>query len=249
MRAYLLFVLILSRLAWWDLIDKIRITVSWRWARRALDRGMPNRARGLFAIARFTIGLRLHIDVDDRDMPSKILIVSNHQSIIDIVAIMAAFRHHAVRFVAKKELESGYPAVSRVLRVQRHALISRSGDFATAMKRIERLGKTIRDNEGAVIFPEGTRSRDGSVLPFHSGAVRRIHASQALPIVALAVDGGWKITGLQDLIRMKRGHEYRISVVDVYPSVRDKRELLVQIETAQRSIEETIHRWRDEGLT
>lgn len=214
-----------------------------------MDRGMSGRARGLFAVARLAVGLQLRIDVDDSKMPSKLLIISNHQSIMDIVAIMAAFRSHAVRFVAKEELGSGFPAVSRVLRVQRHALISRAGNFATAMKRIERLGRTIRANEGAVIFPEGTRSRDGEVLTFHSGAVRRVHASQGLQIVVVAVDGGWRITGLQDLVRMKRGHRYRIAAIDVYPPATGKRELLEQLTSAHDSIERTIARWRAEDLT
>ncbi|MFP4152883.1 MAG: lysophospholipid acyltransferase family protein [Alkalispirochaeta sp.] len=249
MRAYLLFLLVLSRLFWWDLLDKIRITVSWNWARRGIDREMSHRARGLFAVARLAVGLHLRIDVDDRRMPSRILIIANHQSVIDIVAIMAAFRHHAVRFVAKRELRHWFPAVSRVLRVQRHALISRSGDFASAMKQIERLGRTIRDNEGAVIFPEGTRSRDGAVHTFHSGAVRRILASQPLPIVAVAVDGGIGISRMQDLVKMKRGHQFRIAVVAEFPPVTGKRELIEQLTVAETVIAETLAEWRERGYT
>jgi len=249
MRAYLLFLLVLSRLFWWDLLDKFRITLSWNWARSGIDREMPHRARGLFAVARLTVGLHLRNEVDDRRMPSRILIIANHQSVIDIVAIMAAFRHHAVRFVAKRELQRWFPAVSRVLRVQRHALISRSGDFASAMKRIERLGRTIRDNEGAVIFPEGTRSRDGAVHTFHSGAVRRILASQPLPIVAVAVDGGSGISRMQDLVKMKRGHQFRIAVAAGFPPATGKRELLEQLSAAESAIAGTIAEWRERGYT
>lgn len=248
MRAYLLVFLLLARLLWWDVLDKLRITVSMRWARRAMDRDVPRRARGLFAVARLTVGLRLSVDVDDRTMPDRVLIISNHQSVIDIVAIMAAFRHHAVRFVAKRELKHWFPAVARVLRVQRHALISRHGDFASAMHQIERLGRTIRRGEGAVIFPEGTRSRDGVVRTFHSGAVRRIHASQALPIVAVAVGGAEGIARVQDLTRLRRGHMVRIRTVAVYPSVAGKRALLDQLSHAQEEITRTVEGWKQGGV-
>jgi len=249
MRAYLLFILVFSRLIWWDLLDKIRISISWTWARRAMDNEVPLRARKLFAVARLTVGLHLKMDVDETKMPDRILIISNHQSVMDIVAIMAAFRNHPVRFVAKQELGRWFPAVSRVLRVQRHALISRHGDFGAAMRRIERLGKTLRPGEGAVIFPEGTRSRDGTVRTFHSGAVRRIHASQSLPVVAVAVDGGWRFARMQDLTRMGKGQEFRIALCNVFPPARSKGELISQIDEAQRTIEGTLDEWRKAGLT
>ncbi len=249
MRAYLLFILVFSRLVWWDLLDKARIAVSWKWARRAMDREVPLRARKLFAVARFTMGLRMRMDVDETDMPDRILIVSNHQSVMDIVAIMAAFSGHPVRFVAKQELGRWFPAVSRVLRVQRHALISRRGDFGSAMRQIERLGRTIRPGEGAVIFPEGTRSRDGKVRTFHSGAVRRLHASQSLPVVSVAVDGGWRFARMQDLRRMGKGHEFRIALCNVFPTARTKGELVSQLNEAQQAIEKTLDEWRKAGYT
>lgn len=249
MRAYLLLVLVLSRLFWWDLADKVRIAISWKWARSVMDRHMSDRAQGLFAVARFAVGLRLRIDVDDTEMPDRILIIANHQSVIDIVAVMAAFRRHAVRFVAKEELGRWFPAVSRVLRVQRHALISRRGNFGAAMRRIERLGKTVRNGEGAVIFPEGTRSRDGTVRTFHSGAVRRVHASQNLPIVAVAVDGGWGVARMQDLARMRWGHQYRIATAATFPPVDSKRELLDQLTAGEEAIRTMIAAWRQDGLT
>ncbi|MFA7568193.1 MAG: lysophospholipid acyltransferase family protein [Alkalispirochaeta sp.] len=249
MRAYLLFTLIFFRLICWDILDKLRIAVSWKWARRALDREVPQRARKLFALARFSVGLSLMVENRRRVLPETLLIVSNHQSVIDIVAIMAAFPNHAVRFVAKKELGSWFPAVSRVLRVQRHALISRHGDFGAAMRRIERLGRTIRQGEGVVIFPEGTRSLDGKVRTFHSGAIRKIQASRPLPMVAVAVDGGWRFARMQDLTRMERGQEVRIAFCNVFPPAQSKRELITQLDTAQQDIERTIKGWREAGRT
>ena len=158
-------------------------------------------------------------------------------------------RGRRVRFVAKKELQSGFPAVSRVLRVQRHALISRHGDFSTAMRRIERLGRSIRDGEGAVIFAEGTRSRDGSVRTFHSGAIRRLHSAQPLALVAVAIDGGWRFSRVVELSRLEPGHRYRVASVAVYSVVHTKRELLDQIADARETINTKINEWREAEFT
>jgi 1-acyl-sn-glycerol-3-phosphate acyltransferase len=247
MRSVLLLGLIFAQLFWWDLLDKVRIAVSWDGAHRAIDRDIAGRAVRLLAIARLVVGLRVRSEIDERMIPRRFIVLANHQSLIDIVVIMAAFHSRSIRFVAKRELRRWFPAVSRVLRVQRHALISRHGDFATAMKEIERLGRTLRDNEGAVIFPEGTRSRDGIVHTFHSGAVRRLLAAEALPIVVIALDGGTGISHMDDLAGLRRGHEYRLKVLQVLPPATGKRALIAQIGHAQEIITDQLKRWRTAG--
>ena len=114
------------------------------------------------------------------------------------------------------------------------------------MREIERLGRTLRPREGAVIFPEGTRSRDGEVHTFHSGAVRRLLASCPLPMVVVAVDGGAGFSRLGDLGRMERGHEFRAAVVAVYPAAAGKRALVENIGAAEATIRATVARWRRE---
>lgn len=244
MRATLLLFMIIAQLVVWDLLDKVRILISWQWARRAIDREITGRALRLFAIARLLTGLKLEIEIDPQTLPSRLIVVSNHQSMIDIVAIMAAFRHHMVRFVAKRELERWFPAVSRVLRVQRHALISRHGDFNHAMRAISRLGTRTSDGEAAAIFPEGTRARDGELQEFHTGAVRRLHAAQPLPIAVVAIDGGWQVAHMEQLARIERGHRFRLAVLAVLPATHDKRTLVAQIATAHEMIAARIAEWR-----
>ncbi|HKK47859.1 MAG TPA: lysophospholipid acyltransferase family protein [Alkalispirochaeta sp.] len=244
MRTGLFLVLIVMQLFWWDLVDKVRMTMHWSWARAAVDRDVADRARRLLAIARFTIGLRVRIEIDEDRISDRFMVVANHQSVIEIAAIMAAFRNHSVRFVAKRELRHWFPAVSRVLRIQRHALISRHGDFPTAMRQIEHLGRTLRPREGAVIFPEGTRSRDGRVNTFHSGAIRQLVATGPLPMVVIAVDGGTGFSSLKDLAGMTPGHVFRLKMVAIYPPAPGKRALIAQLQEAQNLITQTITQWR-----
>jgi 1-acyl-sn-glycerol-3-phosphate acyltransferase len=248
MKAYLLLALVISQLLWWDILDKVLIAYRWSRARSFIDRTISWRGRRLFAIARFAVGLDLTIDIDQDRLPDQMIIVANHQSVIDIIALLAGFPNHSLRFVAKRELGRGFPAVSRVLRVQRHALIPRDGDFGRAMTEIERLGRHLTGSVSPVIFPEGTRSRDGEVHRFHSGAVRRLHRAKTLPIVAVAVDGGWRFSTMTELSRVPPGHRYRVQLIDVYPPVTEKSSMIQQISDAERGIADTITRWRSETI-
>ena len=101
-------------------------------------------------------------------MPEKgpLIIVANHQSMYDIPPIIWRLRTYHPKFVSKKELGKGIPSVSFNLRHGGSVLIDRK-DRRQAMKAIAGLGSYIeRTGRSAVIFPEGTRSRDGNPKPF-----------------------------------------------------------------------------------
>lgn len=244
MRSLTILLLLIAQLVAWDIADKVRIALSWRLARRHIDRWVSWRARRLFAIAHLMTGIRLAVEIHHNSLPQRMVIVANHQSVIDIVALLASFRRHSIRFVAKAELGRGFPAVSRVLRVQRHALIHRTGDFGTAMRRIERLGRSLVGNESVVIFPEGTRSRTGELGEFHSGAIRRLLSAQPLPIVAVAVDGGWQFGTLAAVSKLPRGFVYRARAVGTWPAPRGKHELTAVLGEAHARIAATLADWR-----
>ena len=50
-----------------------------------------------------------------------------------------------------------------------------------------------------VIFPEGTRSRDGSLQPYKSGAVRIVANETGLPLLPVAIDGTYVAPDLRGL--------------------------------------------------
>ena len=99
-----------------------------------------------------------------KDKP--LIIVSNHQSMYDISPIMWYMRKHHVKFVSKKELGKGIPSVSYNLRHGGSVLIDRKNP-RKALPDMMKFGEYIeKTNRAAVIFPEGTRSKDGAPKPF-----------------------------------------------------------------------------------
>lgn len=122
-----------------------------------------------------------------------LIIVANHQSMYDIPPLIWYLRKHHVKFISKKELGKGIPSVSYNLRHGGSVLIDRK-DAVGSIKAIEDFAKRIEKNKwAAVIFPEGTRSRDGKPKPFKTkGLLTMIkHAPDAL-IVPVTINNSWK---------------------------------------------------------
>lgn len=127
-----------------------------------------------------------------KDKP--LIIVPNHQSMHDIPPIIWFMRKHHPKFVSKKELGKGIPSVSYNLRHGGSALIDRN-DRKQALNEIIKLGKYIEEhNRSAVIFPEGTRSRDGRSKPFKTTGLKLLmkNAPSAL-VVPISIDNSWKM--------------------------------------------------------
>jgi len=123
-----------------------------------------------------------------------VVFISNHQSMFDIPLEGWYLRAYRPRFVAKRELTHGVPAVSYALRTLGHALIDRN-DARQSITAIREYARRLpAAGRSAAIFPEGTRSRDGVMQSFKSAGI--LATLKELPhatIVPLVVDGSWQI--------------------------------------------------------
>ncbi|MGH7506518.1 MAG: lysophospholipid acyltransferase family protein [Longimicrobiales bacterium] len=136
-------------------------------------------------------GVRVRVEGLERlpkDAPR--IIASNHESWYDVFAL-AAFIPGPYRFIAKKEL-TRIPLFGRAWQAAGHISVDRS-DRQAAIRTLDSAGRSIReDNSSIVIFPEGTRSPTGELLPFKKGAfMLAIHTG--VDIVPVGVSGGRRI--------------------------------------------------------
>lgn len=122
----------------------------------------------------------------DRD--GNYILVSNHASMFDIPAIMSLFPH--LRIMFKKEL--GYiPFWGWALRWGYHITVDRKKG-TEAVKSLERAANAIKKGGQVLLFAEGTRTRDGKLLPFKRGAFS-LAAKSGVPIVPLTINGSYSI--------------------------------------------------------
>jgi 1-acyl-sn-glycerol-3-phosphate acyltransferase len=182
------------------------------------------------------------------ELPDRFLLVANHQSLMDIPVCMALFPGRKLRFVAKRELGDGIPLVSLILRSQGHALVKRRGDATQAMHSILRFARRCeREGTCPVIFPEGTRSRDGRVGTFHTAGARKILDETPLPLVIAVLEGGWRIATIKDLVRNLRGARFQVRVLSVTPTISAKKDVLSALARAHDEITAALVEMRSLG--
>jgi 1-acyl-sn-glycerol-3-phosphate acyltransferase len=122
------------------------------------------------------------------------IFVSNHQGLYDIPPIIWYLRKHYPKFISKKELGKGIPGISYNLRHGGSALIDRKNPkqaIVIISKFADYLNKT---HHSAVIFPEGTRSRDGRPKKFAGTGLQILlkKMPHAL-VVPITINNSWKL--------------------------------------------------------
>lgn len=162
-----------------------------------------------------------------------LIIVPNHQSMHDIPPIIWFMRKYHPKFVSKKELGRGYPSVSYNLRVGGSVLIDRD-DKKQALGEVIKLAKYIEEhNRSAVIFPEGTRSRDGKSKPFKTTGLKLLlkNAPSAV-VVPVTINNSWKMLKYG---KFPNGLGNHITFT-VHPSIEITNNLDAVIEQAEKTV-------------
>lgn len=122
------------------------------------------------------------------------IFVCNHQSTFDIPPLGWYLRKYHPKYVSKKELAKGVPSVSFNLRNGGSVLIDRKNGGA-ALKDLMGFGKKINENKwSAVIFPEGTRSRNGEPKAFSSNGLKVLTKTNPdAYVVPISINNSWCI--------------------------------------------------------
>ena len=130
----------------------------------------------------------VHISVDNRsnlESHQPYVFMANHASTIDIWALFLAIPRR-VRMIAKKQL-ARIPLFGWVMWAGRFIFIDRQ-NAAAARRSIDDAGRRIRGGDSVLIFPEGTRTRDGQLGAFKKGGFH-LAMEAGVPIVPIALRG------------------------------------------------------------
>lgn len=152
-------------------------------------------------------GVKLAVDgLEHVDPARPTIYVSNHQSVIDVPVLFMAIPKD-LRFVAKSQLR-WVPFLGWYMWFAGHIFVHR-GNPRRTVASLRAAGARIRAGTSIVLFPEGTRSGDGRLLPFKKGAFALAEAA-GVPLVPITIHGsgrlmpkrGWQIHPGQIQVRI-----------------------------------------------
>lgn len=166
-----------------------------------------------------------------------VIFMSNHQGNFDILSLFFAIPQR-FSWIAKEELFR-IPVFGHSMARAGYIPLDR-GDGRRALKSMDVAAAAIRGGRSVVIFPEGTRTADGSLLPFKRGGFL-LAGKAGVPIVPLTINGSMQINP-KDCLELHPG-TIRIVFADPIPTAGvagKERERLM--EEVRRAIDEGLER-------
>jgi 1-acyl-sn-glycerol-3-phosphate acyltransferase len=138
----------------------------------------------------FFAGVRLDVTgVEQIPADGPVIFMGNHQGNFDIMALTRAIPRR-FSWLAKEELFR-IPLFGGAMRRAGYIPLDRS-DGRRALKSMEAAAARIKNGTSVVIFPEGTRTHDGSLLPFKRGGFL-LAGKARVPIVPFTINGSMAI--------------------------------------------------------
>lgn len=174
--------------------------------------------------------------LENLDGKGPYILMSNHQGYYDIFALLA-YLPIQFKWLAKKELFS-IPFFGWTMAAAGYIRIDREGTRQT-VEAINEAVQKIRDGLSVVIFPEGSRSPDGSIQPFKKGGFTLAIKSK-VPIVPIAISGSREIMPKERLTASPGEIRVRVGApIDIHNySMKDRKNLM---EKVRESILENFH--------
>ncbi len=194
---------ILIPLAWLFPVPVARFLVPWS----RLSAAAP------LVLLRIIAGVR--ISIEGAIGRENRVVIMNHQSVIDALIAYRVTRGYLMLIPTRSRYAWGLPGVSPYIRMARFPLIAQTRQsLRTDLEAIAEAADRCRRGEASFfIFPEGHRSRDGSILPFMIRGLRIVLAHAPLPVYCMVGDGMWHIRTMADTFTKAAGTRIRIRII------------------------------------
>lgn len=149
-------------------------------------------------------GIRVSLEGLENITSPPYIFMCNHQSALDIFSLLSALPM-SFKWIAKRELFF-IPFFGWAIKRGGHVSLDRKNP-REALKAIDEAARKIKGGMNIVIFPEGTRSKDGNLLPFKKGGFS-LALRARVPVVPVGIRGTSRLQPKGSFIPKEKGIIY-----------------------------------------
>ncbi len=181
--------------------------------------------------------------VDGAIGPENRLVIMNHQSLMDIIIGIRASPGNLTLIPTRRRYAWGIPGISMFVRLARYPLISQTRKSIRAdLAVLEEAAERCRRKEvSLLIFPEGHRTKDGTILPFMTRGLRIVLSRAPLPVYCIVADGMWQVRTLADTARRVAGSSVHVRIIGPFQPPAEESEIPEFLSLLRDRMIETLH--------
>lgn len=188
-----------------DLVQRLLIAP---WVKLRPSRRIPVLGRWINAMATLVLTSVGRVGGASIRLPPRVvpcepgtLIVMNHQSVLDIPLAVSTVAGGYPRIVTRERYRRFVPLISHMVRLYQYPVVDPSAKPGQLRNTLESLGEEGRASDvPIVIFPEGTRTRDGEIGRFRKRGLLQLLSQRPWRIYLFVGDGYWRTAKLRDFL-------------------------------------------------
>jgi 1-acyl-sn-glycerol-3-phosphate acyltransferase len=197
-----------------DLVERTLIVAIIKLKPSVRERVLYSWVKGIadfaFWVIRHIGGAKFEIDANVPWDPG-VLVVMNHQSLLDIPIAVKSVVGGYPKIIARDRYRTGIPLVSHHIRLYGHPTVRPGDGGKREITKLRKLAETAK--RPVVIYPEGSRSRDGEIRPFRQAGLKAMLAVRSWKVYIIVLDGLWRSTSLGGFIKNVDSLDVRVESV------------------------------------